>query len=98
MAYMICKYGSGGGSITVSYESQYYDKTITCSNGTTTLTDVTTSSGETTFDIDKEGIWTISCNNTSISVNTIFSYSLSLKPDGKTVTPVNDIPGRHFSR
>lgn len=92
MAYMICKYGlAGGGSITVSYESQYYDKTITCSNGITTLTDVTTSSGETTFNIDKEGIWTISCNNSTVTVNTIFSYSLSLKPDGKTVTPVNDI-------
>ena len=62
-------------TITVTYDSEYYNKTITCTKGSTTLSDTTTSSGSTVFTVDEEGTWTISCNGTSFTVDVVFSYS-----------------------
>ena len=83
--------GGGGATITVSYGSLYYSKTITCSNGTTTYTATTTSSGSTTFNVNAEGTWTITCNGKTTSVNVVLEYEASLAPDGSTVLPTDDV-------
>lgn len=77
--------GGGGATITVSYESSFYGKTITCSDGVTTYTKTTTSSGTTTFDVENEGTWTITCDGTTKTVNVVLSYSVALTIT-KTIT------------
>ena len=70
--------GGGGATITVTYDSSFYNKTITCSDGTTTYTSTTTSSGSTTFNVSTGGTWTISCNGFNTTVSVVLSYSASL--------------------
>lgn len=78
--------GSGSGAtITVSYSSDFYNKTITCSDGTTTLTDTTTSSGSTTFNVADEGTWTITCNGVTTTVDVVLNYTKALAIT-KTIT------------
>ena len=72
-------------TITVTYDSEYYNKTITCTKGSTTLSDTTTSSGSTVFTVDEEGTWTISCNGISISIDVVFNYESALTVT-KTIT------------
>ena len=83
--------GGGGATITVSYSSAYYSKTITCSDGTTTYTATTTSSGSTTFNVNAEGTWTITCNGKTTSVDVVLEYEASMTPEGSTVLPTDDI-------
>lgn len=80
MAYFRCTSGSGGGgaTITVTYDSSFYNKTITCSDGTTTYTKTTTSSGSTEFSVKDEGTWTIVCDGVSRTVNVVLNYSTQL--------------------
>lgn len=88
MAYFDCIVGSGGSAdatITVSYDSSFYNKTITCSNGSKTYTATTTSSGSTTFKVNDEGTWTITCNGISTTVNVVLSYTAQLAVT-KTIT------------
>ena len=93
MAYFECISSSAGGgaTITVTYESSFYNKTITCSNGSKTYTKTTTSSGSTEFSVSDEGTWTITCNGVSVSLDVTLNYSTQMKPTGSTVTPVNNI-------
>ena len=94
MAYFECTTGmgaGGGATITVTYSSSFYNKTMTCSNGTKTYTKTTTSSGSTEFKVSDGGTWTITCNGTSVSVYVTLAYTTSMKPDGSTVTPINDV-------
>ena len=93
MAYFECISGGAGGgaTITVTYDSSFYNKTITCSNGTKTYTKTTTSSGSTEFSVSDEGTWTITCNGVSVSLDVTLNYATQMKPTGSTATPVNDI-------
>lgn len=77
--------GGGGATITVSYESSFYGKTITCSDGVTTYTKTTTSSGTTTFDVEDEGTWTITCDGVVKTVNVVLNYTTALSIS-KTIT------------
>lgn len=83
--------GGGGATITVSYSSAYYSKTITCSDGTTTYTATTTSSGSTTFNVNATGTWTITCNGKTTSVDVVLEYETTMVPEGSTVLPTDDI-------
>lgn len=86
MAYFDCLMGGGNNAvITVTYDSTFYGKTITCTNGIDTYTDTTTSSGTTEFEVDSEGTWTISCNGVSRQVVVSFNYALQLSIT-KTIT------------
>lgn len=87
----ISNISAGGATITVTYDSSFYNKTMTCTNGTKTYTKTTTSSGSTTFNVNEEGTWTITCNGVSVTVAVVLSYSTQMIPTGSTVTPVNDI-------
>ena len=93
MAYFRCSSGSvgGGATITVTYDSSFYNKTITCSDGTTTYTKTTTSSGSTEFSVKDEGTWTITCNGVAVPVTVTLNYSTQMKPTGSTATPINDV-------
>jgi len=87
MAYFQCMSSSGGAgaTITVTYDSSFYNKTMTCTNGTKTYTKTTTSSGSTTFNVNEEGTWTITCNGVSRTINVVLSYSTQMAIT-KTVT------------
>ena len=88
MAYFECTTGigaGGGATITVTYNSSFYNKTMTCSNGTKTYTKTTTSSGSTEFKVSDEGTWTITCNGVSRTVYVTFNYSTQMAVT-KTVT------------
>ena len=88
MAYFSALGGVGGGAgatITVTYSSQFYNKTMTCSNGTKTYTKITTSSGSTVFDVDETGTWTITCDGTSRTVDVVLEYSTQMAIT-KTIT------------
>ena len=87
MAYFRAMSSAGGttATITVTYDSTFYNKTMTCTNGTKTYTKTTTSSGSTTFNVSEEGTWTITCNDVSRTVNVVFSYTTQMTIT-KTVT------------
>lgn len=70
--------GGSGATITVSYSSSYAGNTITCTDGVTTYTATATSAGNTTFNVNAEGTWTITCNGTSKTVNVVLDYSVTL--------------------
>lgn len=88
MAYFECTTGlgaGGGATITVTYNSSFYNKTMTCSNGTKTYTKITTSSGSTEFSVTDEGTWTIACNGVSRTVDVVLNYTTQMAIT-KTVT------------
>lgn len=88
MAYFECTTGigaGGGATITVTYNSSFYNKTMTCSNGTKTYTKTTTSSGSTEFKVSDAGTWTITCNGISRTVNVVLNYSIAMAIT-KTIT------------
>lgn len=87
MAYFDCIVGGGSATstITVAYDSSFYNKTMTCSNGIDTYTQTTTSSGVTEFEVDTEGTWTITCNGVSQTVEVVFNYTLTMAVT-KTIT------------
>lgn len=80
MAYFRAMSSAGGttATITVTYDSTFYNKTMTCTNGTKTYTKTTTSSGSTTFNVYEEGTWTITCNDVSRTVNVVLSYTTQM--------------------
>lgn len=75
----------GGATITVTYSSQFYNKTMTCTKGTKTYTKTTTSSGSTVFDVDESGTWTITCDGTSRTVDVVLEYTTQMAIT-KTIT------------
>ena len=76
---------AAGATITVTYNSQFYNKTITCTKGATTYTQTTTSSGSTTFSVAEGGTWTITCNGVSRQVDVVLEYTTQMAIT-KTVT------------
>ena len=89
MAYFECIVGNGGGggngaTIVVACASDFAGKTITCTDGTTTLTETCPSSSpyEITFNIPNDGTWTISgtINGVTFSeqVEVVINYTTEL--------------------
>ena len=101
MAYFHCLIGggsSGGGlTLTVTCDSQFAGTTITCTDGTTTLTSTCPSASpyEVEFEIPNGGTWTvsgtISGSTFTASIDIPEELELHSTPDGSTVTPTDDI-------
>lgn len=97
--YFECITGNTGGGfvLTVTCHSQFAGTTITCTDGTTTLTGSCPSSSPYTveFSIPNGGIWTVSgvLEGSTISESVTIEDSVALNPipDGETVTPTDDI-------
>lgn len=81
----ISNISAGGATITVTYNSSFYNKTMTCTKGSTTYTQTTTSSGSTVFNVTDEGTWTITCNGVSRTVYVTLNYSTQMATT-KTIT------------
>lgn len=89
-----CTLASGGALIlTVTSDSAFAGQTITCTDGTTTLTQICPSTSPYTveFKIPNGGTWTISSGMTSTSVTIPSSAELHNIPNGSTITPTDDI-------
>ena len=89
-----CVLASGGALIlTVTTDSSFAGQTITCTDGTTTLTQICPSTSPYTveFKIPNGGTWTISSGTASTSVVIPDSIELHDIPNGSTITPINDI-------
>lgn len=89
-----CTLASGGALIlTVTCDSAFAGQTITCTDGTTTLTQICPSTSPYTveFKIPNGGTWTISSGTASTSVVIPDSIELHNIPNGSTVTPVGNI-------
>ena len=89
-----CVLASGGALIlTVTCESALAGQTITCTDGTTTLTQICPSTSPYTveFKIPNAGIWTISSGTASTSVTIPSSAELHIIPNGTTITPTDNI-------
>lgn len=77
---------SGGqATITVSYDSSFYNKTMTCSDGITTYTETTTNAGSTVFSVNASGTWSISCDGVTRTVDVVLEYSTQMAIT-KTIT------------
>lgn len=89
-----CTLASGGALIlTVTTDSSFAGQTITCSDGTTTLTGTCPSASPYTveFKIPNGGTWTISSGTVSTSVTIPSSAELHDIPNGSTITPTDDV-------
>lgn len=89
-----CTLASGGALIlTVTCDSAFAGQTITCTDGTTTLTQICPSTSPYTveFKIPNVGTWTISSGINSTSVTIPSTAVLHTIPNGSTVTPTDDI-------
>ena len=97
MAYFECIIGGAGTTLTVTCDSGFAGKTITCTDGTTTLTAVCPSASPyvVEFDVETDGTWTISgtVSGTTHSITMTIQTSADLHeiPNGSTVTPVANI-------
>lgn len=89
------------GTINLTFDDDFRGQTVTCVNGGTTITKVAPSSGNTmTFYPPTTGTWDISSTISGTpyytsaevtSLSTPVSATLNVRPDGKTVTPTDDI-------
>ena len=89
-----CTLASGGALIlTVTSDGALAGQTITCTDGTTTLTQICPSTSPYTveFKIPNGGTWTISSGTASTSVVIPDSIELHEIPNGSTITPINNI-------
>lgn len=89
-----CTLASGGALIlTVTADSIFAGQTITCTDGTTTLTQIAPSASPYTveFKIPNGGTWTISSGTASTSVTIPSSAELHDIPNGSTITPIDNI-------
>lgn len=101
MAYFRCSLGGGSGNgavITVAYGAEFYNQTLTATNGTDTVSVIATSSGTVDIDVPSEGSWVISCTigadtytSDPVAVDLSYETTLTALPDGKTVLPTDDI-------
>jgi hypothetical protein len=89
--------GGGGGQITVTYDSDFYGETITCTRGQKVYSKVASSSGSVVFVVNEEGDWLIECTigqdtySTTASIEFTTSTELVSIPDGSTVLPTDDV-------
>jgi len=77
--------GGAQATITVSYDSPFYNKSMTCSDGITTYTETTTNAGSTVFSVNASGTWTVSCNGVTRTVEVVLDYSTQMAIT-KTIT------------
>lgn len=95
MAYFDCIVGGSGGNLklTVTCDSVFAGATISCTDGTTTLTATCPSSSPYTviFKIPNGGTWIVSSGSDSTTVVISDTATLHQIPTGSTATPVNDI-------
>ena len=100
MAYFRCSLtGSGSGAtITASYDSSIYGKTITCTDGVKTLTKTAASTGSTVFNVPNGGTWTLSVVDSGVTysqqVVVVTDYSCTIVLWRATVnitTPNSDL-------
>ena len=95
MAYFDCIVGGSGGNLklTVTCESGFAGATISCTDGTTTLTATCPSSSPYTviFKIPNGGTWIVSSGSNSTTVVIPETATLHQIPTGSTATPVNVI-------
>lgn len=97
MAWFLCNVGSGGLELTVTCDSVFAGTTITCTDGTATLTKTCPSSSPyvVKFSLPNDGTWTVSGTysgetySTSATIDT--DVDLTPVPNGATVTPTDDI-------
>lgn len=89
-----CTLASGGALIlTVTCDSNFAGQSITCTDGTTTLTQTCPSAAPYTveFKIPNGGTWTVSSGTDSVYVTISDTATLHHIPTGSTVTPTDDI-------
>lgn len=89
-----CTLASAGALIlTVTCDSAFAGQTITCTDGTTTLTQICPSTSPYTveFRIPNSGTWTISSGTDSTSVVIPDAIELHYIPNGSTFTPTDDV-------
>lgn len=90
-----CTLASGGGALvlTVTCDSVFAGQTITCTDGTTTLTQICPSISPYTvkFRIPNSGTWTISSGTASTSVVITDAIELHSIPNGSTITPTDSV-------
>lgn len=90
--------GGGGADLVVTCSSDFAGETISCTDGTTTFTEIcpSTSPYAVIFESISTGTWTISgtaYGQTFSSTVTILDFTAELNsiPEGSTVTPTDDI-------
>lgn len=90
--------GGSGAVITVTYSSEFYNQTLTATNGTDTVTALATSAGTVDITVPSAGSWVVSCTisgetytSETVSVDLSYSTELVAIPDGSTVTPTDDV-------
>lgn len=87
----------GGAVLTITYNEEFYGKTITITNGEDTITEVAPNTGSLEVALQDEGVWTVSAPTQgkifSIDVTVVLDYPVQLipLPNGATVTPTDDI-------
>lgn len=96
MIFNISNSGSAGNLVhlLISYNPLLAGATITATNGSEVHTAIANESGLTIISGSKLGEWTIELDGNSVIVETTFygNYEVGAgKPEGSTVTPVNDI-------
>ena len=95
MNYFRCTVGGSGGNwkLTVTCDSGFAGATISCTDGTTTLTATCPSSSPYTviFKIPNGGTWIVSSGSVSTTVVISDTATLHQIPTGSTATPVNVI-------
>ena len=95
MNYFHCIVGNSGNAVTltVTCDSEFAGQTISCSDGTTTLTKTCPSNSPYTvkFAIPNSGTWTVSSGTDSVSVVIVEETELHFVPTGSTATPTDDI-------
>ena len=95
MNYFICSVGTGNGiPLVVTCDSSLSGATITCTDGTTTLTNTCPSTFpyEVTFNLPNTGTWTVSGGTfiDNVTVTESKGYLVTI-PTGSTVTPTDDV-------
>lgn len=90
--------GGSGAVITVTYSAEFYNQTLTATNGTDTVTALATSAGTVDITVPSAGSWVVSCTisgetytSDTVSVDLSYSTELVAIPDGSTVTPTDDV-------
>ena len=97
MAYFRCTTSGNGLILEVTCDSVFASSTITCSDGTTTLTQTCPSSSPYTvsFKLPNGGEWQVSTTYNNVTYSETATVELEVEltpvPDGSTVTPTDDI-------
>ena len=83
-------------TLTVTCSDEFIGETLTCTNGTKSITKIVPSSMNVVFNLSPAGTWVLSNSLTPVTSSYVvdnieYNAILSNVPDGKTVTPTDDI-------